>query len=164
MPVQSLLFTRCLIKSVSRFSMLCAIAIALIVSSPTLAKAESRDRAVDRLTDFLFYKVNPQLNNRKLQPGDREYIRQWQKLREAIDPRVKSVQEVCYSPEPGETGWEFTVIDGQTYEQTYDRLADTIFYSRHPQRTGQPIPKNDQISISEWSAIRREIFISNCGL
>ncbi len=152
------------IQSISRFSMVCAIAIALLLSSPTLAKAESRDRAVDRLTDFLFYKVNPQLNNRKLQEGDREYIRQWQKLREAIEPRVKSVQEVCFRPAPGETGWEFTPINGETYEQIYDRLADTIFYSRHPQRTGQPIPKNDKISTSEWSAIRQYMYISNCGI
>jgi hypothetical protein len=118
------------IKLVSRFSMICVFAIALIVISPNLAKAESREQAVDRLTDFLFYKVNPQLNNRKLQTGDRNYITEWQRLREAIDPRVKSVQEVCYSPAPGETGWEFTTINGETYEQTYDLLADTIFYSQ----------------------------------
>ncbi len=152
------------IKPVSRFSMICVCAIALLLISPNPAQARSREQAVDRLTDFLFYKVNPQLNNRKLQAGDRNYITEWQKLREAIDPRVKSVQEVCFRPAPGETGWEFTPINGETYQQTYDRLADTIFYSRHPQRTGQPIPKNDQISISEWSAIRRYMFISNCGL
>ena len=153
-----------LIKPLSRFSIICTIAIALLLISPNPAKAQSRSQAVDGLTDFLFYKVNPQLNNRKLQAGDREYIRQWQRLREAIDPRVKSVQEVCFRPAPGETGWEFTTINGETYEQTYDRLADTIFYSRHPQRTGQQIPKNDKISISEWSAIRRYMFISSCGL
>ncbi|MEG5098263.1 MULTISPECIES: hypothetical protein [unclassified Microcoleus] len=151
-------------KSVSRFSMVGALAIALVLSSPNLAKAESREQAVDRLTDFLFYRVNPQLNNRKLQAGDREYSNQWRRLREAIDPRVKSVQEVCFRPAPEETGWEFTTINGETYEQTYDLLADTIFYSRHPQRTGQQIPKNDRIGISEWSAIRREMYISNCGL
>jgi hypothetical protein len=152
------------IKLISRLSMVCTIAIALLVISPNPAQAESREQAVDRLTDYLFYKVNPQLNNRKLQTGDREYIRQWQRLREAIDPRVKSVQEVCFRPAPDETGWEFTTINGETYEQTYDRLADVIFYSRHPQRTGQPIPKNDKIGISEWSAIRRYMYISNCGL
>jgi hypothetical protein len=152
------------IKLVSRFSIICTIAIALLLLGPNPAKAESRDQAVDRLTDFLFYKVNPQLNNRKLQTDDREYSNQWQKLREAIDPRVKSVQEVCFRPAPDETGWEFTTINGETYEQTYDRLADTIFYSRHPQRTGQPIPKNDKIGISEWSAIRRYMYISNCGI
>ena len=143
--------------------MICVFAIALVLS-PNLAKAESREQAVDRLTDFLLYKVNPQLNNRKLQAGDREYSNQWRRLREAIDPRVKSVQEVCFRVAPEEKGWEFTTINGETYEQTYDLLADTIFYSRHPQRTGQPIPKNDKISISEWSAIRRYMFISNCGL
>ncbi|MCC3527005.1 MAG: hypothetical protein JGK21_08145 [Microcoleus sp. PH2017_22_RUC_O_B] len=144
--------------------MVCVFAIALLLLNPNPAKAESREQAVDRLTDYLFYRVNPQLNNRKLQTGDREYIRQWQKLREAIAPRVKSVQEVCFRVSPQEKGWEFTTINGETYEQTYDRLADTIFYSRHPQRIGQQIPKSDRISISEWSAIRREMYISNCGL
>ena len=152
------------VKLVSRFSIICTIALALLLLGPNPAKAESREQAVDRLTDYLFYRVNPHLNNRKLQTGDREYIRQWQRLREAIDPRVKSIQEVCFRVSPQEKGWEFTVINGETYEQTYDRLADTIFYSRHPQRTGQQIPKNDKIGISEWSAIRREMYISNCGL
>jgi hypothetical protein len=158
MPIASLS-----IKLVSRFAMVCTIAIALLLINPNLAKAESRSQAVDRLTDFLFYKVNPQLNNRKLQTGDREYIRQWQGLREAIDPRVKSVQEVCYRPEPGETGWEFTTINGETYEQTYDRLADIIFYSRHPQATGK-IRTGDRSSSYAWLAIRDKIYISNCGL
>lgn len=144
--------------------MVCVLAIALVLSSPNLAKAESREQAVDRLTDILFYRVNPQLNNRKLQAGDREYSNEWRRLREAIDPRVKSVQEVCFRPASGETGWEFTTINGQTYEQTYDLLADTIFYSRNPQRTRQQIPKSDRIGISEWSAIRRYMYISNCGL
>ena len=152
------------IKPLSRFSMVCILAIALVLSSPNLAKAESRDRAVDRLTDFLFYKVNPQLNNRKLQAGDRNYINEWQRLRAEIEPRVKPAQEVCNSPGPGDTGWEFTTINGETYEQTYDRLADIIFYSRHPQTTGQKISRGDRARSNEWLAIRREIYISNCGL
>ena len=152
------------IKPVSRFSMVCTLAIALVLGGGNLAKAESRDRAVDRLTDFLFYKVNPELNNRKLQAGDRNYINEWQRLRAEIDPRVKPAQEVCNRPEPGDIGWEFTVINGETYEQTYDRLADIIFYSRHPQITGQQIPRGDRASSNEWLAIRREMFISNCGL
>ena len=152
------------IKPLSRFLMVCTLVSALVLSSPNLAKAESRDRTVDQLTDFLFYKVNPELNNRKLQAGDRNYINEWQRLRAEIDPRVKSVQEVCYFPEPGDTGWEFTVINGETYEQTYDRLADIIFYSRHPQTTGQKISRGDQTRSNEWLAIRREMYISNCGL
>ncbi|MGL5059791.1 MAG: hypothetical protein ACRC62_07385 [Microcoleus sp.] len=85
------------VKYISRFSTICAVTIALILGAGNPAKAESREQAVDKLTDYLFYRVNPELNNRKLQPGDREYIRQWQKLREAIDPRVKSIHEVCFS-------------------------------------------------------------------
>ena len=152
------------LKSVSKFLMVCSLAIAPILGGPNLAKAESRDQAVDRLTDFLFYKVNPELNNRKLQAGDRDYINEWQRLRAEIDPRVKPAQEVCNRPDPGDIGWEFTVINGETYEQTYDRLADIIFYSRHPQTTGQQISIGDKASSNEWLAIRREMFISNCGL
>ncbi|NJM61440.1 MAG: hypothetical protein HC849_16560 [Oscillatoriales cyanobacterium RU_3_3] len=152
------------VKYISRFLTIGLLTVALIFVGGNSAKAESREQAVDRLTDFLFYRVNPQLNNRKLQPGEREYIYQWQRLRESIDPRVKSIQEVCFRVAPTETGWEFTAINGQTYEQTYDALADAIFYSRHPQRVGQPIGRGDRVSTSEWSAIRREMYISNCGL
>jgi len=152
------------IKPLSRFLMVCSLAIALVLRGANLAKAESRDRTVDRLTDLMFYRVNPELNNRKLQAGDRDYILEWQRLRAAIDPRVKPAQEVCNSPDPGDIGWEFTVIKGETYEQTYDRLADIIFYSRHPQTTGQQISISDKASSNEWLAIRREMFISNCGL
>ncbi len=141
-----------------------ALAIALVLGGANLAKAESRDQTVDRLTDLLFYRVNPGLNNRKLQAGDRNYINEWQRLRTAIDPRVKPAQEVCYSPGPGDIGWEFTVINGETYEQIYDRLADIIFYSRHPQTTGQQISIGDKARSNEWLAIRREMYISNCGL
>lgn len=152
------------VKYISRFLTIGLLTVALILAGGNPAKAESREQAVDRLTDFLFYRVNPELNNRKLQPGEREYIYQWQRLREAIEPRVKSIQEVCFGVTPTETGWEFTTINGQTYEQTYDTLADAIFYSRHPQRVGQPIGRGDRVSTSEWSAIRREMYISNCGL
>ncbi|NJK75973.1 MAG: hypothetical protein HC942_20690 [Microcoleus sp. SU_5_6] len=152
------------VKYISRFLTIGLLTVALIFVGGNSAKAESREQAVDRLTDFLFYRVNPQLNNRKLQPGEREYIYQWQRLRESIDPRVKSIQEVCFRVAPTERGWEFTAINGQTYEQTYDALADAIFYSRHPQRVGQPIGRGDRVSTREWSAIRREMYISNCGL
>ncbi|MEG4225759.1 hypothetical protein QUA44_08120 [Microcoleus sp. N9_A2] len=152
------------IKSVSRFLMVGALALALILGGANLAKAESRDQTVDRLTDLLFYRVNPGLNNRKLQAGDRNYINEWQRLRAAIYPRVKPAQEVCYSPGPGDIGWEFTVINGETYEQIYDRLADIIFYSRHPQTTGQQISIGDKARSNQWLAIRREMYISNCGL
>ena len=152
------------IKPLSRFLMVCSLAIALVLRGANLAKAESRDRTVDRLTDLLFYRVNPELNNRKLQAGDRNYILEWQRIRAAIDPRVKPAQEVCNSPGPGDTGWEFTTINGETYEQTYDRLADIIFYSRHPQRAGQKISRGERVRSNEWLAIRREMYISNCGL
>jgi hypothetical protein len=144
--------------------MVCSLPIALILGGPNLAKAESREETVDRLTDLLFYRVNPELNNRKLQAGDRDYILEWQRIRAAIDPRVKPAQEVCNSPGPGDIGWEFTVINGETYEQTYDHLADIIFYSRHPQTTAQKISRGDRSHSNECLAIRREMYISNCGL
>ena len=151
-------------KSVSKFSMILTLTISLVLGGANLAKAESREQAVDRLTDLLFYRVNPQLNNRKLQEGDQNYIDEWRRLWAEIDVRVKSVQEVCFRSNPTDTGWEFTTINGQTYAQTYDRLADIIFYSRHPQLTGQQIRRSDVASSNEWLAVRREMFISNCGI
>jgi hypothetical protein len=48
-------------------------------------------------------------------------------------------------------------------QATYDYLADVVFYNRNPQMNGS-IPANNQIAKDEWLAIRRLMFISNCGL
>jgi hypothetical protein len=132
------------------------------VTNKRRPQIESKDRASDRLTDLLFYQLNPELKNRKLEPSDLGYTREWQRLRSAIAPRVQPSAEVCF-PRSKEGEWEFGPINGESQTATYDYLADAVFYSRNPDMNGS-IPANNQTAKNEWLAIRRVIYISNCGL
>jgi hypothetical protein len=132
------------------------------VTNKRRPQIEAKDKAIDRLTDGLFYQLNPELKNRKLEPSDRSYMSEWQKLRAAIAIRVKPSVEVCY-PRHKEGEWEFGTINGESQTATYDYLADAVFYSRNPDMNGL-IPANNQTAKNEWLAIRRVMYISSCGL
>lgn len=153
-------------NSFSKVSAVLGLTLALLIGSANLAKAESREQTVNELTDWLFYQVNPELNNRPLRSSDNpRYLREWRRLREAIDRRVIPSIEACgllHSSDFPE--WEFSPINGQSFESTYDSLTDVIFYSRHPERRGRQIQPNERAAAREWSSIRDKIYISTCGI
>jgi hypothetical protein len=132
-------------------------------SNRTSHQAKSRDQVIDQKTDHFFYSVNPELNRRKLTQRDRAYVREWQTIRAAVAPLVKPTVEVCADPSPSDPKWEFDAIAGKSYQDTYDYLADVIFYSRNPKLAGQRLRPGTAYA-KEWSAIRKELFIDVCGL
>lgn len=154
------------IKSISKLSVVCGLTLTLILGGINPAKAGSRDPVINSTTDWVFYQVNPQLNNRKLRSNEHGYIREWQRIRAAIEPRVVTIEEAC----PGAIGddikwkWEFSPINGESFEKTYDLLADVIFHSRHPERKGRQISRDERAAANEWASIRDKIHISTCGL
>lgn len=153
------------INSSSKLLTICGLTLALILGSANLGKAESRAEAINSITDWVFYNVNPQLKKRKLRSNEHGYIREWQRIRAAIEPRVIPSAEACPAPpSPGEPEWEFSPINGESFDKTYDLLADVIFHNRHPERKGRKIRPNERAAVNEWSSIRRNIFISSCGI
>jgi hypothetical protein len=127
-------------------------------STPT----EPRYIAIDSYTDHFFYAANPELNKRKLDSDESGYIREWQAIRQAIRPLIKSDRETCgrnidTSADPY---WNF---DLQTNMSSYDYLTDVIFYHRNPDMAGQKLRPGTALA-REWSAIRRNMFVSTCGL
>jgi hypothetical protein len=153
------------LKSISKLSTVCGLTIALILGGANLTKAESRAEAINSITDWVFYSVNPQLKKRKLRSNEHGYIREWQRIRAALEPRVIPSAEACAAPlEPGDVEWEFSPINGESFNKTYDYLADVIFHSRHPERKGRKIRPDERAAVNEWSSIRRKIHISTCGI
>ncbi|NJN49688.1 MAG: hypothetical protein HC805_07895 [Alkalinema sp. RL_2_19] len=55
---------------------------------------ESQAWGIDFYTDHFFHAANPQLKRRKLHSSDRGYIQEWQAIRRAVAPLVKSSSEV----------------------------------------------------------------------
>ena len=141
------------IKSVSKFLAVCALAFVLVLSSANLDNAtardlESRTQAVDRLTDWFFYKVNPQLGTRKLRSDDSTiYIREWNAIRSTVDREMITTPGDCV----GDAFWDF---DYRSHGRSLDRIADTIWTIRDP--SGDKTRAD--VSQQQWKKLRKLIF------
>ncbi|MEG4851995.1 hypothetical protein QUB10_13885 [Microcoleus sp. B5-D4] len=146
-----------LIKSLSiklkpKFLGVCALAIALVLGVANLDCAtardyESRTQAVDRFTDWFFYRVNPQLGGRKLRSDDSSaYIREWNAIRNTVDREMITTQGDCV----GDAFWDF---DYRSHGRSLDRIADTIWDIRDP--SGDKTRAD--VSKQEWQNLRQSI-------
>jgi hypothetical protein len=163
-------------RSLAQLSTLSILTMALMASGAEMASAgpnsnnrtgvyptEPKGDAIDSYTDHFFYAANPELNKRKLRSDDTAYAQEWQALREAIAPLVKTNREACgRSVGSADLYWEFDLSAPQN-ASSYDYLADAIFYHRNPDLAGQKLRPNTAAA-REWSAIRSKMFIYVCGL
>jgi hypothetical protein len=136
------------------------------IARPQPVPKESKAWGIDFYTDHFFHAANPQLKGRKLRSSDRAYIQEWQAIRRAVAPSVKSSSEVCFrGAEATEAFWEVDVKLNKngSGSPTYDYLADTIFSHRNPEIAIRKIhPGTD--AARQWSAIRSQMFVHTCGL
>jgi hypothetical protein len=124
----------------------------------------TREEAIDSDTDRFLYRVNPELNGRKLRSDDDGYINEWKAIRKAVAQEMKPAVSNC----AGDQYWELLNYDGinglpssrrRHSSPTFDHIADAIFYSRHPELVGTPLASDNSVLAREWSAIRRAIMV-----
>lgn len=122
----------------------------------------SRQDAINSQTDMFLYKVNPELNGRKLRSNDYGYINQWNAIRAAVEQEMKPDISSC----AGDQYWELYSYDGinglpssRRPSPSFDRIADAIFHSRHPELNGRSISSTNSALANEWSQIRRSIMV-----
>jgi hypothetical protein len=145
--------------SISKFSTACAVTIALVLGGATLASAnESREQSVDRVTDWLFGNVHPELNRRKLQSDESDYIQEWHVIRAVVDTGLQYDETNAKSSACDVPDWYFSNHD----TALKDRLADAIFYYRHPEMKGQKIDRSDRSAVQEWNKLQRSMNVSYC--
>ena len=139
------------LKSVSKFSAVCVLASVLAIAGTNLASAGSRDlesrtQAVDRFTDWFFYRVNPQLGERKLRSNDSYYIREWNAIRNTVEREMITTPGDCV----GDAFWDF---DYRSHGRSLDLIADTIWDIRDP--SGDKTRAD--VSKQEWQKLRNSI-------
>ncbi|MCC3450092.1 MAG: hypothetical protein JGK03_31790 [Microcoleus sp. PH2017_25_DOB_D_A] len=147
------------IESISKFSAVCMLTFAMFLGPnldcATARDLESRTQAVDNLTDWFFYKVNPQLGDRKLRSDDSPiYIREWNAIRRTVDREMIATPGDC----AGDAFWDFdyrshgrSLVSGALEE---DRVADTIWTIRDP--SGDKTRAD--VSKQQWKKLRNLIF------
>jgi hypothetical protein len=122
----------------------------------------TREEAIDQESDMLLYRVNPELNGRKLRADDGRYIKEWQTIRKIVAQEMNPEVSQC----AGDQYWELASYDGinglrssRHDSPTFDRIADAIFYSRHPKLSGSKISASDANLAREWTTIRQTIMV-----
>ncbi|NJM47376.1 MAG: hypothetical protein HC860_15455 [Alkalinema sp. RU_4_3] len=138
----------------------------LVLGLGTAAKAEaqlgSRAWMTDAYTDSVFYKLNPELNGRKLGSGEVAYIREWNMIRATVS------EEMEYKDMCGDKGWFLKSFDvynagprGRYVGTSLDRVADAVFYYRNPDMEGQKINPSDRNAVRLWNQIRETVTITD---
>jgi hypothetical protein len=120
----------------------------------------TRDEAIDAQTDMFLYRVNPELNGRKLGSRDYGYIQEWKSIRRAVAQEMKPRASEC----AGDVYWELFEYDGinglpsaRRPARSFDQIADAIFYSRHPELANNPLSSASSDLAQEWNQIREAI-------
>jgi hypothetical protein len=150
----------------SSLIMACILTTTIVCTNSLTARADdshqTREAAIDRQTDWFLYKVNPELQHRKLRSQDFQYIKEWNAIRKAVAREMKSTVSSC----GGDQYWELFEYDWlygssdpsqRHVSPSFDRIADAIFYSRHPKLAGTQISASNSALAREWSHIRRSI-------
>ena len=164
-------------RSIAKFSALSILTGTLLFSGAQIAHADltSNNRtfpvptqpksvAIDSYTDHFFYAANPELNKRRLDADETIYIQEWQAIRQALMPLVKFNREACgrHTVSSEAPYWEFDLSVSRKVS-SYDYLTDAIFYHRNPDMIGQKL-RPRTAAAKEWLAIRRNMYISTCGI
>jgi hypothetical protein len=154
LPIQLLLVVLCVVPTVS-------LSVNILPAHAYKVDA-TRDEAIDAQTDMFFNIVNPELNGRKLRSADYGYIKEWKAIRRAVNQEMKPRVTEC----AGDRYWELFDYDGinglpsgRRPSRSFDRIADAIFYSRHPELGGKPLTASQSDLAQEWSQIRRAIMV-----
>jgi hypothetical protein len=140
---------------------------AVLCLGATSAKAETYGKSVDKLTDWIFYRANPELNDRKLNSREYGYIAEWNAIRESTEDEIDYKVLECAQDKPAAylrsyDAYPHYGYKGNLYRSTaLDRIADRIFYQRNPEYRGQPIGKNDVTASRNWQTLRKQISLTD---
>lgn len=131
-----------------------------LILNPTIANSQPQE-TIDDWTDNFFYSANPQLSRRKLRAGETEYIREWNAIQRVVPDMLAYGNQAC-GREPNNFDWMLINYDGGSRDRRFDsedldKVADAIFYVRHPELGYRKIQPGETALANEWMRIRRAV-------
>ncbi|NER35315.1 MAG: hypothetical protein F6J93_15135 [Oscillatoria sp. SIO1A7] len=133
-----------------------------LIFSTTPASSQPRltQKTINEWTDNFFYSANPQLSRRKIGSNETEYIREWNAIQRIV-PDILVYQSSC----SGYLMWMINSYDGEDardrrlflVSEDLNKVADAIFYARHPELGYRRIRRGETRLANEWSRIRTSV-------
>ncbi|WP_293356012.1 MULTISPECIES: hypothetical protein [unclassified Microcoleus] len=132
-----------------------------VADSVTIAANNAPEKAIDELTDWIFYRLHPQLNSRKIRSNETQYINEWAAIKKVLGDGNLVYERGCGS----NFGWRLSEYDTPgkygvgiiRFSPVMNKVADAVFYSRHPELGYRKIQPSETSLASEWSKIRQGI-------
>jgi hypothetical protein len=136
------------------------------VDSVQVAASRAPEKAIDRLTDFIFYNLHPELNRRKIRSDETQYINEWAAIKKVVSNDNLVYADVC-DGNSRNYEWLLSKYDGEgggrqgrtisLSSPVLDKVADAVFYNRHPELNYRRIQPSETRLASEWSKIRQGV-------
>jgi hypothetical protein len=131
-----------------------------------IVASRAPEKAIDELTDFIFYNLHPQLNRRKIRPNETQYINEWAAIKKVVSSDNLVYQNAC-GRNSTNYEWLLSKYDGEgggrqgrtisLSSPVLDKVADAVFYNRHPELGYRRIQPDETRLVSEWSKIRQGV-------
>jgi hypothetical protein len=130
---------------------LAIIAASVILGNQALASVPAS--VLDQYTDSYFGDIHPEMREKKIQPNQTQYKKEWLAIREALRSRL-SYGRVCYKD-----GYDYDV---ENYGDALIAITDAVFYVRHPELVGRKLGPSETRLIGEWNSIWKSFPPDNC--
>lgn len=127
------------------------IAASVILGNQAIASVPTA--VLDQYSDSYFWDVRPEMRDKKIQPHQAQYKKEWLAIREALKGRL-SYGKVCFKD-----GYDYDVQD---YGEALIAMTDAVFYARHPELAGRKIKPNETRLTREWNLIWKSFPACNC--
>jgi hypothetical protein len=130
---------------------LAIIAASVILGNQALASVPTS--VLDQYTDSYFGDVRPEMRDKKIQPHQTQYKKEWLAIRGVLKNRL-SYGKVCFKD-----GYDYDV---ENYGEALIAITDAVFYARHPELAGRKIKPNETRLTREWNLIWKSFPADNC--
>jgi hypothetical protein len=134
------------------------------VDSVQVVANRAPEKAIDNLTDFIFYNLYPELNRRKIRSDETQYIKEWAAIKKVVSQDNLVYGDTC-SERSNNYEWLLSSYDDENPRRNasplsspvLDKVADAVFYTRHPELGYRRIQPSETRLVSEWSKIRQGV-------
>ena len=126
---------------------------------------QAPEKALDELTDFIFYSLHPQLNRRRIRPDEAQYVKEWAAIKKVVSNDNLVYEKECGRNPDNNYRWRLSSYDSSGLGRNasplsspvLNKVADAVFYTRHPELDYRRIQPSETGLASEWSKIRQGV-------
>jgi hypothetical protein len=132
------------------------VGIVLLLSNVHAWPPKDKSEAINTWTNSFFYNLHPEMENRKIQKHQVLYKQEWLAIQNVIRVNLSwgSGCDEMYDDEPAGT------YAGYYFLGSTAKLADAVFYVRHPELKGRKIRSYETHLKKEWNDIKESFFWS----